>query len=80
MQKKNSTRDTMERYHIKVATMGWVCVKEFGYLSVSAEITDVAILFGSVTVYEKSLKSTQPVGDGVGVDLGILDFAMAIPW
>ena len=73
----------IQRHRIKVPTIGWVRLKEFGYLPVSAKVTGGTVTqkadryFVSVTVsvdsaYPEPVHSRQ----GIGLDLGIKQFAI----
>ena len=79
--KNNKTDFTVERHRLKVPTLGFVRLKEYGYLSVNSTIKSGTITkkcdryYISVLV-EKELKvNDKPYSDGIGVDLGIKEFA-----
>ena len=79
--KNNKTDFAVERHRLKVPTLGFVRLKEYGYLSVNSTIKSGTITkkcdryYISVLV-EKELKvNDKPYSDGIGVDLGIKEFA-----
>jgi len=81
--KNNETDWTVERHRIKIPTLGWVRLKEFGYLPpgshvVSGTVTQQADrFFVSITIQRPDHVSTEPLSpEGIGVDLGIKDLAV----
>jgi putative transposase len=80
---KNNAGDwTIERHRIKIPTLGWVRLKEFGYLPVGSRVTGGTItqqadrFFVSVTVKAgPPAMAEPPSGEGIGVDVGIKEFA-----
>lgn len=82
---KNNVGDwTIERHRIKVPTIGWVRLKEFGYFPIGSKVTGGTVTqkadryFVSVTIEECSTQSGAllPFGLGKGVDLGVKEFAV----
>ncbi|WP_028776651.1 RNA-guided endonuclease InsQ/TnpB family protein [Shimazuella kribbensis] len=85
---KNNPRDLeIERHRIKLPTLGWVRLKEKGYLPIHGSASSctieqkanrfyVSVLFSSI--YEKKRKNEKAkrVSDGIGIDLGIKDFVI----
>ena len=72
-----------ERHRIKVPTLGWVRIKEKGYLPVKSVIRSGTIskragrYYVSVLIDEAAnLKETGCGSKGIGIDLGIKDFAI----
>ena len=71
-----------ERHRIKIPTLGWVRLKEFGYLPTSATIKSGSVsckagrYFVSVLVDEEDATTSELKEHGIGVDLGITDFAV----
>lgn len=71
-----------ERHRIKIPTLGWVRLKEFGYLSTSTTIKSGSVscragrYFVSVLVEEEDVERQGLTDNGIGVDLGIADFAV----
>ncbi|MBE7119363.1 RNA-guided endonuclease InsQ/TnpB family protein [Bacillus cereus] len=81
--KNNKTDWTVERHRVKVPTIGWMRLKEYGYIPKNAIVKSGTIgkragrYFVSVlceleeTVTKPNLNQT-----GVGIDLGVKDFAI----
>jgi putative transposase len=71
-----------DRHRIKIPTLGWVRLKEFGYLPTSTTIKSGSVscragrYFVSVLVDEEDVVPQEISEQGVGVDLGITDFAV----
>ncbi|WP_199614496.1 RNA-guided endonuclease InsQ/TnpB family protein [Paenibacillus alkalitolerans] len=80
--KNNSGDWTAERHRVKIPTLGWVCLKEFGYLPVSAKVTGGTVTqktdryYVSVTVVQGKIIPEPPSGSGIGIDLGLKEFAV----
>lgn len=80
--KNNSTDWTVERHRIKVPTLGFVRLKEFGYVPTNAIVKSGTILKQAGRYYVSVLVevpgTVKPVLEnvGVGIDLGIKDFAV----
>ncbi len=81
--KNNKTDWGYERHRIKIPTLGWVQLKEFGYLPKNAKITSGTVsqkanrYFVSVLVEQlEPQKDIQLNPEGLGVDLGLKDFAI----
>ena len=84
---KNGTKQMIlcERHRIKIPTLGWVTLKEKGYLPTNANIYSIKSGFVSmkagryyVSVLVEEPKPKQLILDdfGIGIDLGIKDFAI----
>jgi putative transposase len=81
--KNNMTDCTVERHRIKIPTLGFVRLKEHGYIPVGASVKSGTIerradrYFVSVVceVGEQPILGV-PTNDGVGVDLGVSDLAV----
>ncbi|WHY30500.1 RNA-guided endonuclease InsQ/TnpB family protein [Bacillus wiedmannii] len=81
--KNNKTDWTVERHRVKVPTIGWIRLKEYGYISKNTTVK-------SGTVYQRAgryyvsilceVKGGKPNSTlnavGLGIDLGIKDFAV----
>lgn len=81
--KNNATDLTVERHRIKVPTIGWVRLKEYGYIPTKAHVTSCTVsckagrYFISVLCEEDSLNVVEaPEHDGIGIDLGVSTFAV----
>ena len=73
----------VERHRVKIPTLGWVRIKEYGYVPCQAKAVSVTItkragryfasfLFEVSTVNHASITQTE----GIGIDLGIKSFAV----
>ncbi len=71
-----------ERHRIKVPTLGWVKLKEKGYIPTNKIIKSgtVSIQAGryyvSVTVEEQTKENNQKSTEGIGIDLGLKEFVV----
>ena len=71
-----------ERHRIKIPTLGWVRLKEYGYLPVNGSIKSGTVsiragrFFVSVLAQVPETEKQTPETDGIGVDLGIKAFAV----
>lgn len=79
---KNNTTDlTVERHKIKIPTLGWVNLKEKGYIPTGADVKSCTIenkagrYYISVKVETNSTKRYIHNSEGLGIDLGIKTFA-----
>lgn len=70
-----------ERHRIKIPTIGWVRLKEYGYIPTNKIIISGTVsvkagrYFVSVLVDEPDPEKQEPLTNGVGIDLGIKEFA-----
>lgn len=70
-----------ERHRIKIPTIGWVRLKEYGYIPTNRTIKSGTVsiqagrYFVSVLVEEPDNEPQEPQTDGIGIDLGIKEFA-----
>ncbi len=89
--KNNKTDWTLERHRVKIPTLGWVRLKEFGYIPVNLIIKSGTVsqkadrYYVSILVEERDIKiSNSNTGmkisntnnEGLGIDLGIKEFAV----
>lgn len=70
-----------ERHRIKIPTLGWVRIKEKGYIPLEGIISGSISLeagryYVSVMIEEPDCVSDSSYGPGIGVDLGIKDLAI----
>ena len=80
---RNSAKQPIvcERHRIKIPTLGWVRVKEYGYLPTNGSIKSGTLsiragrFFVSVLAEVPEVEKQTPETDGIGVDLGIKAFA-----
>lgn len=70
-----------ERHRIKIPTLGWVRLKEYGYIPTNYAIKSGTVsiragrYFVSVLVETPEEELQQPESDGIGIDLGVKEFA-----
>lgn len=80
--KNNKTDWTIERHRLKIPTLGFVQLKEKGYIPTNAKVMSgtVSIQAGryyvSVLVDEELEQNVELLPHGIGIDLGIKDFAI----
>lgn len=80
--KNNKTDWTIERHRIKIPTIGWVKLKEFGYIPVTTNVKSGTISYKAGRFYVSVLCEVEnyklpckPLNDGIGIDLGIKELA-----
>ena len=73
----------VERHRIKIPTLGWVQLKEYGYIPSNVKVTSCTVSQKADRYYvsvlcEVETKSNMQINthDGIGIDLGIKDFAV----
>ena len=72
----------VERHRIKIPTIGWVKLKEFGYIPINRKLISGTITqmagryYVSVLVETDSPKPTTLSNTGIGVDMGIKNLAI----
>lgn len=80
--KNNKTDWTLERHRVKIPTLGWVRLKEFGYIPTNSIVKSGTVsqkankYYVSILVEEDDVKVSQSKNKGIGIDLGIKDFAI----
>ncbi|WP_338754085.1 transposase [Bacillus sp. FJAT-52991] len=81
--KNNKTDWTVERHRVKIPTLGWMRLKEFGYLPEEAIVKSGTVSQKARRYYVSVLCEIEPQGkqptvknEGLGMDLGIKDFAV----
>jgi len=80
--KNNKTDWMIERHRVKVPTLGWTRLKEFGYISVNSIVKSGTVsqkadrYYISILVEEDIKSSYKPHSEGIGIDLGLKDFAI----
>ncbi|MDK0553111.1 transposase [Clostridium perfringens] len=80
--KNNKTDWTIERHRVKIPTLGWIRLKEFGYIPVNSIVKSGTVsqkadrYYVSILVEETDIKISNPNNEGVGIDLGIKEFAV----
>ena len=80
--KNNKTDWKIERHRINIPTLKWVRLKEFGYIPVNAQVKSGTITkkadryYVSVLVEEDNYIKHANLNEGIGIDLGLKDFAI----
>jgi putative transposase len=80
--KNNKTDWSLERHRVKIPTLGWVRLKEFGYIPTKSIVKSGTVsqksnkYYVSILVEEDDIEVPKPTNEGVGIDLGIKDFAI----
>ncbi|ONI42853.1 transposase [Candidatus Epulonipiscium fishelsonii] len=80
--KNNKTDWEVERHRIKIPTLGWVRLKEFGYIPtnlkvISGIITKKADKYYVSVIFEATtIKNNKVSSESIGIDLGLKDFAV----
>lgn len=79
--RNNNTDLEIQRHRAKIPTLGWVRLKEYGYIPIghakSVTITRQAgRYFASFLIEEKAPVKPALTGEGIGIDLGVKSFAI----
>ena len=80
--KNNKTDWTIERHRVKIPTLGWMRLKEFGYIPINAIVKSGTVsqkadrYYVSILVEKDDIKVSKPTNEGMGIDLGISEFAV----
>lgn len=89
--KNNKTDWTIERHRVKIPTLGWVRLKEFGYIPINSIVKSGTVsqkadrYYVSILVEETDIEiSNSNIGmkifnnnnEGIGIDIGIKEFAV----
>ncbi|RBW69038.1 RNA-guided endonuclease InsQ/TnpB family protein [Bacillus taeanensis] len=80
--KNNKTDWTIERHRVKIPTIGWMKLKEHGYIPTHAIVKSGTVSHKAGRYYVSVLCEVDAqnnqinINDGIGVDLGIKDFAV----
>lgn len=80
--KNNKTDWEIERHRIKIPTLKWVRLKEFGYIPTNAKVINGTVTeragryYVSVVCEVNDVKNHTPKTDAIGIDLGLKDFAI----
>ncbi|WP_347178309.1 RNA-guided endonuclease InsQ/TnpB family protein [Clostridium perfringens] len=89
--KNNKTDWTIERHRVKIPTLGWVRLKEFGYIQTNSIVKSGTVsqkadrYYVSILAEERDIKiSNSNIGikiantnnEGLGIDLGIKELAV----
>ena len=79
--KNNKTDLQVQRHRIKVPTLGWVRLKEYGYVPTDSNVKSCTVLekagryYVSVLFEEDPTPETYVYTEGIGIDLGVKEFA-----
>ena len=80
--KNNKTDWTIERHRVKIPTLGWVRLKEFGYIPVNSIVKSGKVsqkadkYYVSILVEEDDKKVYKSTNEGLGIDLGVKEFVV----
>ncbi|MDK0628085.1 transposase [Clostridium perfringens] len=80
--KNNKTDWTLERHRVKIPTLGWVRLKEFGYIPINSIVKSGTVsqkadrYYVSILVEENNEEVYECTNEGIGIDLGIKEFAI----
>ncbi len=80
--KNNKTDWTIERHRVKIPTLGWVRLKEFGYIPTNSIVKSGTVsqksdrYYVSILVEEDDIQVSKCTNEGIGIDLGIKYFAI----
>ncbi|MCM0739653.1 transposase [Clostridioides difficile] len=80
--KNNKTDWTIEWHRVKIPTLGWVRLKEFGYIPTNSIVKSGTVsqksdrYYVSILVEEDDIQVSKCTNEGIGIDLGIKDFAI----
>ena len=80
--KNNKTDWEIDRHRIKIPTLKWVKLKEFGYIPTNAKVKSGTVTmkadryYVSVLVEEDDYVKYTNFNEGIGIDLGLKDFAI----
>ena len=78
--KNNKTDWTLERHRVKIPTLGWVRLKEFGYIPVNSVVKSGTVsqkadrYYVSILVEDDYIEVSKSTNEGVGIDLGVKEF------
>ncbi|MGV1102431.1 RNA-guided endonuclease InsQ/TnpB family protein [Clostridium perfringens] len=80
--KNNKTDWTLERHRVKIPTLGWVRLKEFGYIPINSIVKSGTVsqkadkYYVSILVEEDDKKVYKSTNEGLGIDLGVKEFVV----
>ena len=80
--KNNKTDWTIERHRVKIPTLGWIRLKEFGYIPVNSIVKSGTVsqkadrYYVSILVEDDYIEVSKSTNEGVGIDLGVKEFAV----
>lgn len=82
--KNNPTDLQVERHRIKIPKLGWVRLKEYGYIPTNEKVKSCTISFKAGRYYisvlvdkkKENINDLTTFSEGIGIDLGIKDLAI----
>ena len=80
--KNNKTDWTLERHRVKIPTLGWVRLKEFGYIPKNSVVKSGTVsqkadrYYVSILVEDDYIEVSKSTNEGVGIDLGVKEFVV----
>ncbi|MGL5381227.1 RNA-guided endonuclease InsQ/TnpB family protein [Clostridium sp.] len=80
--KNNKTDWTLERHRVKVPTLGWIKLKEFGYIPTNSIVKSGTIsqkadrYYVSILVEKIDIEMFRSNNNGIGIDVGLKEFAI----
>lgn len=80
--KNNKTDWALERHRVKIPTLGWVRLKEFGYIPTNSIVKSGTVsqkankYYVSILVEENDIKPSKSTNEGIGIDVGLKEFAI----
>ena len=80
--KNNKTDWTLERHRVKIPTLGWVRLKEFGYIPINSVVKSGTVsqkadrYYVYILVEDDYIEVSKSTNEGVGIDLGVKEFAV----
>lgn len=80
--KNNKTDWALERHRVKIPTLGWIRFKEFGYIPTNSMVKSGMVsqkadrYYVSILVEEAEIEVLKSTNEGIGIDVGIKDFAI----
>ena len=80
--KNNKTDWAIERHRVKIPTLGWVRLKEYGYVPLNIKVSSGTVsqqadrYYVSILVEEENNIDNDFYLEGIGIDLGLKEFAI----
>lgn len=80
--KNNKTDWTLERHRVKIPTLGWIKLKEFGYIPTNSVVKSGTVsqkadrYYVSILVEENDMQVPKPINEGIGIDVGLKEFVI----
>ena len=81
--KNNKTDWKLERHRIKIPTLGFMRLKEFGYIPIDSKVMSGTVSYQAGKYFvsilcniKDSIKEFHNIGEPIGIDLGIKEFAV----